>query len=81
MANGAWGDLSMLKNADINIRDPFVVAVPEERKYYLTGAIGGETWSGLPAGFNVYGGDDLVNWDGPIPAYRPAPACREIVAA
>jgi len=63
----------MLTNPDINIRDPFVVTAQNERRYYMTGTIGGNTWDGLPVGFNVYAGDDLEHWEGPIPAFRPAP--------
>ena len=64
----------MLTNAEINIRDPFVVVAAEERKYYLFGTTGADTWSGRPAGFDVYAGADLQHWEGPFPAFRPAPA-------
>ena len=42
-------------NADINIRDPFVVPVPHEKRYYLCGARGAQTWGVTKAiGLDVY---------------------------
>lgn len=61
----------MLTNNDINIRDPFVVV--KDGLYYLYGTIGADTWQGRPTGFNVYVGNDLQHWEGPLPAFRPAP--------
>jgi beta-xylosidase len=63
----------MLTNLEINIRDPFVVPVPADRIYYLFGTRGQDCWEGNPAGFDVYIGSDLQHWDGPHPAFRPAP--------
>ncbi len=63
----------LLSNADIHIRDPFVVVVPDERRYVMTGTTGENAWSGQPTGFNVYVSDNLEQWEGPIPAFRPAP--------
>lgn len=60
----------MLTNSDINIRDPFVVV--KDGLYYLYGTIGADTWQGRPTGFNVYVGNDLQHWEGPLPAFRPA---------
>ncbi len=62
-----------MDNAAINIRDPFVVPAPAERRYYLFGTRGLDCWEGRPEGFDVYVGDDLQHWDGPLPAFRPAP--------
>ncbi|MFE5321007.1 glycoside hydrolase family 43 protein [Paenibacillus sp. NPDC056579] len=56
---------------DIHIRDPFIVPVEIERKYYLYGTPGATAWSGRPDGFDVYISDDLTQWDGPYPAFRP----------
>ncbi|HEY3342911.1 MAG TPA: glycoside hydrolase family 43 protein [Anaerolineae bacterium] len=63
----------MLTNLEINIRDPFVVPVPTDQRYYLFGTRGQDCWEGNPAGFDVYIGGDLQHWDGPHPAFRPAP--------
>ena len=63
----------MLHNQELHIRDPFVLAAPEERRYYLFGTTGGECWNGPASGFDVYAGSDLEHWDGPHPAFRPAP--------
>lgn len=61
-----------LVNAEINIRDPFVVPVAEEKLYYLYGTRGAETWGDTKAtGLDVYIGSDLENWDGPHVAFRP----------
>lgn len=61
----------MLKNADIHIRDPFVLPVAEEQRYYLYGTTGAEAWAGPASGIDYYTGDDLENWEGPFPAFRP----------
>lgn len=60
-------DIVMKKTADIHVRDPFVLPVPSEGKYYLYG-------TGLPggdAGFDTYRSSDLQNWEGPLPVFRP----------
>ena len=62
----------MPTNADIQIRDPFVVPVPEEGVYYLFGTTNKDPWRG-GEGFDCYRGRDLENWDGPFPAFRPPP--------
>jgi arabinan endo-1,5-alpha-L-arabinosidase len=54
----------------IHMRDPFVLPVREEGRYYLFGTIftlpGGQ-------GFVVYSSADLESWDGPRPAFvRPS---------
>lgn len=61
----------MLKNSDIHIRDPFVLAVTAEKRYYLYGTTGAESWSTSASGFDYYTGSDLQNWEGPFPAFRP----------
>jgi beta-xylosidase len=65
--------MNMLTNLEINIRDPFVVPVPAEKHYYLFGTRGQDCWEGTPAGFDAYIGNDLQHWEGPYPAFRPAP--------
>jgi GH43 family beta-xylosidase len=61
----------MLTKEQIQIRDPFVLAVKEERKYYLYGTTDKNCWQGKATGFDVYVSGDLVNWEGPYPAFRP----------
>lgn len=61
----------MLANRDIQMRDPFVVPVAEERLYYLFGTTDKDIWQGPGTGFNCYRGSDLENWEGPFPAFRP----------
>jgi len=62
----------MLTNADINIRDPFIVPAREEKRYYLYGTTGADTWEGKPAGFDLYTGDDLEHWEG---RFQPSGPC------
>lgn len=61
----------MLKNIDIHIRDPFVLPVASEKQYYLYGTTGAEAWTTSAQGFDYYISNDLQNWDGPFPAFRP----------
>lgn len=58
---------------EIHFRDPFVLPVEREGKYYLYGTIGETCWKGTPRGFDVYVSTDLNVWDGPYPAFRPEP--------
>lgn len=57
--------------ADIHIRDPFVLPLPAEGRYYMYGTQGAYTWSDTAVGFDVYTSSDLKDWDGPFPAFRP----------
>lgn len=52
--------------ADINIRDPFVLA--ENGKYYLYGTRGATTWT-TATGLDVYVSDDLENWSEAIECF------------
>lgn len=58
---------------DIQIRDPFVLPVPEEGRYYLFGSTDKDVWSGPATGFDAYWSENLDDWHGPLPAFRPAP--------
>jgi arabinan endo-1,5-alpha-L-arabinosidase len=60
-----------LENKDVQIRDPFVVPVASEGKYYMFGSTDANIW-GPGTGFDVYIGDDLKHWEGPYPVFRPA---------
>ncbi len=61
----------MLKNADIHIRDPYVLPIAAEQRYYLYGTTGPEAWTNAATGIDYYTSSDLQNWDGPFPAFRP----------
>ena len=61
----------MLKNSDIHIRDPFVLPIELEKKYYLYGTRGTEAWTKSATGIDYYVSDNLIEWDGPFPAFRP----------
>ena len=63
----------MVHLSAIQIRDPFVVTVHEERAYYLFGSTDPNIWDGPGIGFDCYRSVDLVEWDGPVPAFRPPP--------
>lgn len=61
----------MLKKADIHIRDPFVLPITAERRYYLYGTTGPQTWTSSASGIDYYTSPDLRGWEGPFPAFRP----------
>ncbi len=63
----------MPRLSDIQIRDPFVLVLPEERRYWLFGTTDPHAWSGPGIGFDCWSSTDLLAWDGPFPAFRPAP--------
>lgn len=56
-----------MKNAEVNIRDPFVLT--HEGKYYLYGTRSATCW-GPADGFDCYVGGDLENWEGPIEIFH-----------
>jgi len=57
----------MLKTADINIRDPFVLV--HDGKYYMYGTFGAQAFRTTRGRFDVYVGTDLENWDGPFECF------------
>jgi arabinan endo-1,5-alpha-L-arabinosidase len=61
----------MLKNADIHIRDPFVLPITAEKQYYMYGTTGSQTWTNSASGIDYYTSPDLQSWEGPFPAFRP----------
>ena len=63
----------MPRSNDIQIRDPFVLPVEQEKRYYLFGTTDKDPWNAPGLGFNCYKSNDLQNWDGPIPAFRRPP--------
>lgn len=60
----------MIKNEDLQIRDPFIYPDEETQKYYLFGSTDKNIW-GKGTGFDMYIGEDLENWQGPFPVFRP----------
>jgi len=57
--------------ADIHIRDPFVLPVASEGRYYLYGTMGQYTWQDHAVGVDAWESRDLQTWEGPIPVFRP----------
>nr|WP_241674715.1 glycoside hydrolase family 43 protein [Paenibacillus luteus] len=58
---------------NIQIRDPFILRSDRDHCYYLYGTTDKDTWTGPGKGFNVYRSEDLEQWQGPYPAFRPQP--------
>ena len=62
-----------MKTADIQIRDPYIYADQKEKTYYMFGTTDHDCWHGPGQGINCYRSNNLREWDGPIPAFRPMP--------
>lgn len=60
----------MLRKEEIQLRDPFVVPVASEGKYYMYGSTDPNIW-GKGIGFDVYVSKDLELWEGPFTIFRP----------
>jgi beta-xylosidase len=60
-----------MKTQDIQIRDPFIFPNSKENTYYMFGTTDKDCWRGPGVGFDCYKSKDLIEWDGPIPAFRP----------
>lgn len=61
----------MIKRKHIQIRDPFIVANIEDKKYYMFGTTDNAPWSHQGVGFDVYISSNLEDFDGPFPVFRP----------
>ncbi len=61
-----------LSLSQIQMRDPFILPVAEQKKYYLFGTTGPDCWRGPYPGLDCYESEDLEHWYGPMPAFRPA---------
>ncbi|HEX4123989.1 MAG TPA: glycoside hydrolase family 43 protein [Tepidisphaeraceae bacterium] len=64
----ACPDPSEVHYSQLRIRDPFIVPVIEERKYYLFGTT---SFPGEPRHFDCYVGTDLMHWHGPHRVFSP----------
>jgi arabinan endo-1,5-alpha-L-arabinosidase len=60
-----------MKTSDIQIRDPFIVSHLEDNNYYMFGTTDKNCWRGPGQGFDCYKSENLVDWDGPMAAFRP----------
>lgn len=60
-----------MKTSEIQIRDPFVWVDRAAGKYWLFGTTDKDCWNGPGVGFDAYCSRDLVEWEGPYPAFRP----------
>lgn len=60
-----------MKANAIQMRDPFVLPVKEEGMYYLYGTTDKDCSAERATGFDVYRSRDLLDWEGPFPAFRP----------
>lgn len=65
--------MAMLAKEQIQIRDPYVLRKDDEGVYYLFGSTDPDIWKSRGIGFDVYKSRDLAAWEGPFPAFRPAP--------
>lgn len=61
----------MIEADEIRIRDPFVLPDEAAGVYYLFGSADG---GGRASGFSCYRSHDLLEWEGPFPAFQPSPS-------
>lgn len=59
-----------LRQFDVRMRDPFLLE-PEPGHFVLYGTTDENLWGGPATGFDAYTSDDLEDWNGPIPVFRP----------
>jgi arabinan endo-1,5-alpha-L-arabinosidase len=60
-----------MRLSDIPIRDPFILPISSEQRYYLYGTMGEYTWTASAVGFDCHISTDLQTWEGPYPVFRP----------
>lgn len=63
----------MTRLDQIQIRDPFVLLDARNDRYWLYGSTDANIWSGQATGFDTWWSEDLEEWNGPYPAFRPDP--------
>jgi Beta-xylosidase len=60
-----------MRRSEIQMRDPYVLPLPEEGRYYLFGTTDKDCWRSPGVGFDAYASLDLEEWEGPFAAFRP----------
>lgn len=60
-----------MKREALQIRDPFILTVPDDGLYYLYGTTDADPWKRPGHGFDAYTSPNLENWEGPYPVFRP----------
>lgn len=55
------------------MRDPCVFVDHATNRHVLIGTTDPDPWQGPGTGFNAYTSRDLINWSGPVEAFRPPP--------
>ena len=63
-----------MKTNKIHIRDPFVFPNSGDETYYLFGTTSLRSKQEQMPGFDFYKSQDLLEWEGPFPAFRPLPS-------
>lgn len=63
--------MQTLKRNEIRIRDPYILPIKETKEYYMYGTTDDNPWDGQGVGFDCYKTNDLENFIGPIPVFRP----------
>lgn len=58
-----------MKLEDIQMRDPFILPIPEQQTYYMYGSTDKNIWKD-GKGFDVYMSRDLIDWEGPITVFQ-----------
>lgn len=61
----------MVQRNELQIRDPFVVPVPSEGRYYLFGTTDKDPWNKRGVGFDAYYSADLERFEGPFQVFTP----------
>jgi len=59
-----------MRLSEIRMRDPFIIE-SEPGRFTLFGTTDSNLWGGPGTGFDCYASQDLIDWTGPIPAFRP----------
>ncbi len=61
----------MKRSSEIQIRDPFIVPLESENRYYLFGTTDDDPWDPPAVGFEAYRSRDLEVWEGPFRVFTP----------
>lgn len=59
-----------MKTGNIQIRDPFILPLPDIGKYVMYGTTDPSPWEGKGSGFDAFTSRNLEDWDGPYPVFR-----------